>query len=161
MILVTFALSFIHTYCTLVKKDEHFENQKRYLGSFFFFYYYFLNVHPLSPGGFFTFLIALAHGAPGQATPGEVTPRQDTPTGRSRSCRLRPRPRLVALKNLLKVHFCNVNFDQRLILALLLILGKKGHTGKSMKNYFQTFSGLPFSNITVHAPVHNLVDTSF
>ena len=45
------------------KKDEHFENKNCYLGSIFFFN--FLNVHPLSPGGFFTFLIALAHGVAG------------------------------------------------------------------------------------------------
>ena len=54
--------------------------------------------------------------------------------GRSRLCRL------VALKNLLNVHFCNGNFDQMLILALILILGKNNHNGKSMKNYFQMFS---------------------
>jgi hypothetical protein len=66
VILVTFALPFIYTYWTLVdarvKKDEHFESQKYYLESKYFFD--FLNVHPLSPGGFFTFLIALAHGVP-------------------------------------------------------------------------------------------------
>ena len=66
MILVTFALSFIHTYWTLVdalvKKDEHFENQKCYMGSKYFFDS--LNVHPLSHGGFFKLLITLAYGVP-------------------------------------------------------------------------------------------------
>ena len=80
-----------------------------------------------------------------------------TRLGRSCLCR----QRLVALKNLLKVHFCNGNFNQMLILALLLILGKDSHSGKSMKNYFQTFSWIPLSNITVHAPIHDLVNTSF
>ena len=60
-----------------------------------------------------------------------------------------------------KLHFCNGNFDQMLILALILILGKNNHTGKSMKNYFQMFSWIPSSNNTVHAPVHDLVLTSF
>ena len=51
--------------------------------------------------------------------------------------RPRPEPGLFALKSVLKVHFCNGNFDQMLILTLLLILGKNTHSGKSMKNYFK------------------------
>ena len=47
-----------------VKKDKQLEKFKKLIwtpsniSSF-------LNVRPFSPGGFFTFLVALAHGAPG------------------------------------------------------------------------------------------------
>ena len=40
-----------------MKKDEHLENQKSNI-------FYFLNVHPFSPGGFFAFLVVVAHGGP-------------------------------------------------------------------------------------------------
>ena len=43
-----------------VKKDEHLENQKRHFGSMY--YFQLLNVSPFPPRGFFTFLIAVAHG---------------------------------------------------------------------------------------------------
>ena len=43
---------------TQVKKDEHLEIKKKSFEHFF----YFLNVRPFSSGGFFTFLVALAHG---------------------------------------------------------------------------------------------------
>ena len=45
-----------------VKKDEYLENQKVTwtLNKIFDF----LKVHPFSPKGFFTFLVALAHGVP-------------------------------------------------------------------------------------------------
>ena len=54
-----------YTYWTLadawVKKDEHLENQKRHFGSMY--YFQLLDVSPFPPRGFFTFLIAVAHGA--------------------------------------------------------------------------------------------------
>ena len=43
-----------------VKKDEHLENQKRHFGSMY--YFQLLDVSPFPPRGFFTFLIAVAHG---------------------------------------------------------------------------------------------------
>ena len=46
-----------------VKKDEHLEIQKKSFEPHVTFFY-FLNIRPFSPGGFFTFLVALAHGAP-------------------------------------------------------------------------------------------------
>ena len=63
--IVTCCLSNTYTLWTLVdgrvKKDEHLENQKRHFGSMY--YFHLLNVGPFPPRGFFTFLIAVAHGA--------------------------------------------------------------------------------------------------
>ena len=54
-----------YTYWTLadprVVKDEHLENQKCYLNLNKIFDL--LNVHPFSPRSFFTFLVAVVHGA--------------------------------------------------------------------------------------------------
>ena len=64
-LIVTFVLSITYPYWTLayprVKKDEHLENQKRHFGSMY--YFQLLDVSPFPPRGFFTFLIAVAHGA--------------------------------------------------------------------------------------------------
>ena len=66
VIIVTFALSITYIYWTLadawVKKDEHLINQKCYMDPSNIFD--FLNVRPFSPRGFFTFLVAVAHGVP-------------------------------------------------------------------------------------------------
>ena len=63
--IVTFGLSITYTYWTLadprVVKDEHLENQKCYLNLNNIFDL--LNVHPFSPRSFFTFLVAVVHGA--------------------------------------------------------------------------------------------------
>ena len=59
--IVTFALCITYTYWTLVdarvKKDKHLENQKCHFG------WLTLRIHPFLPKCFFTFLVAVAHGA--------------------------------------------------------------------------------------------------
>ena len=64
-ILISF-LSITYTYWTLadvwVKKDEHLGQQICHFRSVYHFD--FLNIRPFSPTGFFTFLVAVAHGAP-------------------------------------------------------------------------------------------------
>ena len=63
--IVTFGLSITYTYWTLadppVVKDDHLKNQKCYLNLNNIFDL--LNVHPFSPRSFFTFLVAVVHGA--------------------------------------------------------------------------------------------------
>ena len=63
--MITFSLYITYTYGTLadawVKKDKHLESQKYYMDLCNIFD--FLNVHPFSPRGFFTFLVTVAHGA--------------------------------------------------------------------------------------------------
>ena len=46
----------------------------------------FLNVHLLSPGGFFTFLIALAHGAAGRHNVAKWPPSATTPWTQTLAC---------------------------------------------------------------------------
>ena len=68
--IVTFCLSITYIYWTIadaqVIKEEHFRKLKILLEPKVTFD--FLNVHPLSPGGFFTFSVAVAHGAPSHCT---------------------------------------------------------------------------------------------
>ena len=68
--IVTYGLLITYTYWTLadaqVIKEEHFRKLKILLEPKVTFD--FLNVHPLSPGGFFTFSVAVAHGAPSHCT---------------------------------------------------------------------------------------------
>jgi hypothetical protein len=64
--LVTFYLFITYTFWTLadarVKKEKYLENQNVTLGPCNIFY--FIKVRPFLPRGFFTFFVALAHGAP-------------------------------------------------------------------------------------------------
>ena len=69
--LCNFLNSSSYTYWTLedarVKENEHLENQNVILGPSNIFD--FLNIHPFSPGGFRTFLVALAHCPPDSGGP--------------------------------------------------------------------------------------------
>ena len=69
----TFALSITYTNWTLVdvrvKKDKYLENQNVTFSPCNIFH--FIKVHPFLPKGFFTFLVAVAHGV---ASPLRILP---------------------------------------------------------------------------------------